>query len=110
MSVEPPQAGQVFEKSGVVMSSPRASGRLIQWRPVIRRRRGRPPDNRVAGWVARIEGREFRDLDSLRAKCRKLAWLEQLEPGGNPDLKERELVKLAEQRRTAILRWYKKHR
>jgi hypothetical protein len=96
MSVEPPRAGQVFEKSGVMMSSPRASGkqehmRKDGWRRVNRRRRGRPPDDRVAAWVARIEGPEFLDVDSLHAKCRKLAWLEQLERG-NPDLTTSELV------------------
>jgi hypothetical protein len=111
MSVEPPRAGQVFEKSGVVMSSPRASGRQDQWRRVIPRRRGRPPDDRVARWVARIEGPEFQDSDSRRAKCRALVWAEYLENGGHPDeLTEGELVRLAEARRVALSRWYKKHR
>jgi hypothetical protein len=72
-------------------------------------RRGRRPDPRVAAWASRIDGPEFQDLDSLRAKCRRLVWLEYLENGGDPDeLTEPQLKKLANARRSALMRWYEK--
>lgn len=101
-------------KSGYAVASLRAYGELRQWAEVIRKPRGRPRDTRVAGWAARIEVPEFQDdpeLESLRAKCRRLAWLEYLEGGGDPDtLTTRQLVRLGEARRVALLRWYKKRR
>jgi ADP-ribose pyrophosphatase YjhB (NUDIX family) len=110
MSGRPPE-GQVFVKSGSAATSLHGSGAVRHWRELIRKRRGRPPDERVAAWAARIEGPEFGDLDSLRAKCRELAWIEYQELGGDPDkLTTSDLVKLAEQRRVALMRWYKKHR
>ena len=77
-----------YSKSGYAVASLRAYGELRQWAEVIRKPRGRPRDTRVAGWAARIEVPEFQDdpeLESLRAKCRRLAWLEYLEGGGDPD-------------------------
>lgn len=115
MNVEPPREGQVYVKSGMGTAGGRGDGvlRHLRWRleEVVRRRRGRRPDTRVTGWAARIEGAEYDELDSLRKKCRKLAWDEYLENGGDPDaLSERQLVDLAEARRQALMRWYKKRR
>jgi hypothetical protein len=72
-------------------------------------RRGRRPDPRIAAWAARIEGPEFRDLPSFRAKCRQLVWKEYLEGGGDPDgITEEELVNRGEACRSALNRWYEK--
>ena len=109
MSTEPPK-GRVYEQTGAGVTSPHASGRLRHWVERVRKRRGRPPDERVAGWAARIEGPGFQEFDSLRAKCRELMWVEYLESGGDPDaLTEDDLVKRAEACRVALMRWYKKH-
>ena len=75
-----------------------------------RKDRGRPRSPRVAERATRIEGPEFQHLDSLRAKCRGLMWLEHQENGGDRDeLTEEELVRRAEACRMALLRWYEKH-
>jgi hypothetical protein len=75
-----------------------------------RKDRGRPRNPGVAERAARIEGPEFKHLDSLRAKCRELMWIEHQEDGGDRDeLTEEQLVKRAEACRMALLRWYEKH-
>jgi hypothetical protein len=107
------RAGRVIEKTGKVVIGARAHGeaQLYEMRMVLRKRRGRPPQNKqTAAWAARIEGAEFQDLGSLREKCRRLAWIEYGEGGGDLDaLDEPGIVKLTEARRQALLRWYKKH-